>query len=513
LYSKVGGKLMMSHDGLCLFWLLDTLVERQDMPKEELRIKPDIPRVGLEGGRVPPEVETEILRARGDGHSLNGPLQEQMSACLGHDFGDVRVHTGPEADQLNRHLGATAFTTGLDIFFRRGAYDPASRAGRELIAHELVHVVQQRTGRATTDSRRMTVRPAGDACEREASALAKAVAASPIAAAIQTPLPATEKHDSRRKNGCDRNLTADLFGADTEPAPWQMQETLPLGHPVPFLDDGQDYMVSARERGARCARRNPTVQSSLTIQRTADTMAEAANTEPPTVLAATRVGDVDYWPIPSNCHEFALGCLIRAHPYNRPWNLLALIKEDIKGKVGWGLQRWLWGHIYHPRTALNRATIATAAKGDILVLMGANLIEHSMIVVSTAPVKIRGFNNLGTFGECNFYDRCRYNVWDQYTRTMTKKHRWHANNVGMACPAATCKNVADVAKTRFGHAHAQSLPIHRVVYADADASLAAALSHYQASAAGLRWEHSPGPCAGGACPRATAAQLAAGEHA
>ena len=66
-----------------------------------------------------------------------------MAAATGHDFSDVKVHTDPEAHALNEQLGAKAFTTGHDIFFRAGAYDPASSGGQELVAHELTHVVQQ----------------------------------------------------------------------------------------------------------------------------------------------------------------------------------------------------------------------------------------------------------------------------------------------------------------------------------------------------------------------------------
>ena len=55
----------------------------------------------------------------------------------------MRVHTGPRADSLNHTLQAKAFTTGQDIFFRQGAYNPASSGGQELLAHELTHVVQQ----------------------------------------------------------------------------------------------------------------------------------------------------------------------------------------------------------------------------------------------------------------------------------------------------------------------------------------------------------------------------------
>jgi hypothetical protein len=58
----------------------------------------------------------------------------------------VRLHTDARADQLSRSLQALAFTAGNDIFFRRGGYAPGSTTGRHLLAHELAHVAQQRSG-------------------------------------------------------------------------------------------------------------------------------------------------------------------------------------------------------------------------------------------------------------------------------------------------------------------------------------------------------------------------------
>jgi hypothetical protein len=76
-----------------------------------------------------------------------------MEQALGVDFGAVRVHTGARSDQLNRSLQAAAFTSGQDIYFRRGAYSPASPRGTALLAHELTHVVQQRNLRGNTVQR------------------------------------------------------------------------------------------------------------------------------------------------------------------------------------------------------------------------------------------------------------------------------------------------------------------------------------------------------------------------
>ena len=89
-------------------------------------------------------VESSIQQARGGGQSLDRGVRTQMESSLGTDFSGVRVHTDSRANSLNHSLSARAFTTGQDVFFRSGAYNPGSSSGRELIAHELTHVMQQR---------------------------------------------------------------------------------------------------------------------------------------------------------------------------------------------------------------------------------------------------------------------------------------------------------------------------------------------------------------------------------
>ena len=137
------------------------------------------PVVGPEGCRIPRDLEFAIQRVRGAGQPLKDPIKEQMSAALCHDFREVRVHTGPEADELTHKLNARAFTIGSDILFAQGAYDPDTPEGRELIAHELIHVVQQRPVRASDVVSNMVVSAAGDEFEQEAEILATRVSAHP----------------------------------------------------------------------------------------------------------------------------------------------------------------------------------------------------------------------------------------------------------------------------------------------------------------------------------------------
>ena len=70
-----------------------------------------------------------------------------MSAKFGVDFSGVRIHDDSEAVGLAKELQAQAFTHGRDIYFNEGKFDPESGAGKNLLAHELTHVVQQAGGK------------------------------------------------------------------------------------------------------------------------------------------------------------------------------------------------------------------------------------------------------------------------------------------------------------------------------------------------------------------------------
>lgn len=100
--------------------------------------------IGLDGGTADAATDRAINSSRGA--SLDAATQSSMEAAFRTDFGSVRIHTGPTADDLNERLGARAFTTGSDVFVRSSDYSPRTAGGQRLIAHELTHVVQQRGG-------------------------------------------------------------------------------------------------------------------------------------------------------------------------------------------------------------------------------------------------------------------------------------------------------------------------------------------------------------------------------
>ncbi len=111
---------------------------------DPVQMKPRLQRRGdVPSGPASSDLESSINQARGGGQSLDANLQTSMGQAMGADFSRVKIHTDSQADSLNRSIQARAFTTGQDLFFKKGEYDPGSRSGQELIAHELTHVVQQ----------------------------------------------------------------------------------------------------------------------------------------------------------------------------------------------------------------------------------------------------------------------------------------------------------------------------------------------------------------------------------
>jgi hypothetical protein len=97
-----------------------------------------------EGGTVSPELQRRIEGVRNSGgEKLPDSEREFFESRMGHDFGDVRIHTGSEAAQVSRDVNAKAFTIGRDVVFGEGEYRPGTTEGRRLMAHELTHTVQQ----------------------------------------------------------------------------------------------------------------------------------------------------------------------------------------------------------------------------------------------------------------------------------------------------------------------------------------------------------------------------------
>jgi hypothetical protein len=121
------------------------------------------------------------------GRPLEPGVRTDMEARLGADFGDVRVHDDAAAATSAKAVNAHAYTVGSNVVFQRDTYDPATDAGRTTLAHELTHVLQQRSGPVEGSSAPggIKVSDPSDRFEREAAANAERVMA-PSAAPVQT---------------------------------------------------------------------------------------------------------------------------------------------------------------------------------------------------------------------------------------------------------------------------------------------------------------------------------------
>ncbi|WP_018527191.1 eCIS core domain-containing protein [Alkalispirochaeta alkalica] len=77
---------------------------------------------------------------------LDMTTREQYERLFGVDLSMVRIHLGPDADEIARSNGALAVSVGYDLYFSQGSYAPDSEEGLKLLAHELAHVVQFQRG-------------------------------------------------------------------------------------------------------------------------------------------------------------------------------------------------------------------------------------------------------------------------------------------------------------------------------------------------------------------------------
>lgn len=122
---------------------------------------------------------SRIQAQLGSGTPLEANTQAEFGNALQHDFSNVRVHADSEADTLSRSVNARAFTTGTDIFFKQGNFNPNSSDGQHLLAHELTHTVQQSRGEvAGTPHGDVRISDPNDLFEQEATAKAESISAN-----------------------------------------------------------------------------------------------------------------------------------------------------------------------------------------------------------------------------------------------------------------------------------------------------------------------------------------------
>jgi uncharacterized protein DUF4157 len=132
------------------------------------------------------------------GRPLEPEVKGEMEGRLGHDFSDVRVHDDSAAHDSAKGVNAHAYTVGSNVVFQRDKYDPGSADGKTMLAHELTHVVQQRSGPVDGSSAPggIKVSDPSDRFEREASANAERVMSAPMPVAA----PDVQRHEEHEED-------------------------------------------------------------------------------------------------------------------------------------------------------------------------------------------------------------------------------------------------------------------------------------------------------------------------
>ncbi len=133
------------------------------------------------------EVEAGIRSGQGGGQPLAPSAREFLEPRMGRDFSGVRVHSDAGAARLARAVSAEAFTTGNDIFFAEGRYQPDTSAGRGLLAHELTHTVQQGQGRPIVSRQAAPKRERPRRADRPSGAMDTAAPRPVSAPPVSTP--------------------------------------------------------------------------------------------------------------------------------------------------------------------------------------------------------------------------------------------------------------------------------------------------------------------------------------
>ncbi|MDW7693782.1 DUF4157 domain-containing protein [Flammeovirgaceae bacterium SG7u.111] len=115
-------------------------IQRSEEEEEPLQTKVESSRSETEASST---LQDQLRASKGGGSLLPDATNQFMSNAFGSDFSNVRVHNGHSAQEMNQGIQAKAFTHGSDIYFNKGQYSPETSSGKNLLAHELTHVVQQ----------------------------------------------------------------------------------------------------------------------------------------------------------------------------------------------------------------------------------------------------------------------------------------------------------------------------------------------------------------------------------
>ncbi|GAB3573336.1 eCIS core domain-containing protein [Hymenobacter daeguensis] len=120
-------------------------IQRAELKDDKIQKKEEdkLMRKGDGTPAVAATTQSAIRQKTSGGQPLSADVRSYMEPRFGADFSQVRIHSDPEAASLSNHLSARAFTHQNHVFFSRGQYQPGTSEGKQLLAHELTHTIQQ----------------------------------------------------------------------------------------------------------------------------------------------------------------------------------------------------------------------------------------------------------------------------------------------------------------------------------------------------------------------------------
>jgi hypothetical protein len=127
-------------------------MEEQEVQKKEMKEEEPVQKKEEEKDKVQKketttkgksEIETNLKKSKGGGNPMSKAIKLEMENSFSADFSSIRIHTDSNAVSMCQEMKAQAFTNGSDIYFNKGKYNPNSTAGKQLLAHELTHTIQQ----------------------------------------------------------------------------------------------------------------------------------------------------------------------------------------------------------------------------------------------------------------------------------------------------------------------------------------------------------------------------------
>ncbi len=152
--DRVADRVMRMPDSALAAWTAPLQLSRKcEACEDDDKLKLQKKSAGPAEPRTAPPIVHEVLRS--PGRPLDPETRAFFEPRFGYDFSRVRVHADEPAARAAFSIGARAFTSGSAIAFGAGAYAPRTQSGRQLLSHELAHVVQQQHLDAPGGDRRL----------------------------------------------------------------------------------------------------------------------------------------------------------------------------------------------------------------------------------------------------------------------------------------------------------------------------------------------------------------------